>query len=351
MKPVPLVSCIIVTYNSSEYITSCLESLCKNRYPTFEIIVVDNNSQDDTLLKIDTIAKKYPKQQLIVKATDQNLGYASGNNLGVSLAKGEYIFIVNPDTIVDSHFLQPLVDRLANDEQLAVVQPAVYLLQDPKTLNLTGKETHYLGMDWVKNYKSQELPPSGRLYSFSGSGFLIKKNIFDKLGGFDSQYFMYYEDTDLSWRIQLAGFKIFFENKSKLFHDYKYEPDESYQSLKQKLFYAERNRLVTFFKNYQLITLLLFFPVFILLELSLTVFAFMEGWGTQKISAYRELFTLSHHISNQRNYIKKIRKVTDKQILSHMVSTITFEKFQHPILTHLLNPIFQLYHRVVMFLL
>ena len=118
----------------------------------------------------------------------------------------------------------PLVNEIGH-KSVAAVQPLVYLF-DKKTINLTGKVTHYLGFDWLKDFKQTKIPKKQRIYSLSGSGVLFDKEVFLQLGGFDELYFMYYEDSDLSWKLQLVNKKIMFVPESKLYHDYKYIPKE-----------------------------------------------------------------------------------------------------------------------------
>lgn len=349
MPSQPLVSIIIVTYNSAKYISSCLRSVLANAYWPFELIVVDNNSTDSTVKLVNKIKSEYPKVPVILHKSKDNLGYAQGNNLGISLAKGKYFFVLNPDTVVDAHFLIDLVAAAEQNDRIAVVQPAVYLLKNSQQLNLTGKEANYLGFDWIQNYLSSTVPASSEIYSFSGSGFLMVKDLFERVGGFDPLYFMYYEDSDLAWRVKLAGYQIWFVNTSHLYHDYKFEPDESYQSMKQKLFYAERNRIITVLKNYSKKSLLILSPALLLLEVALVFFAILSGWGKQKIDGYRELYFYKNQILTQRRISQNIRKISDRDIYVHLVPTITFSKFNHPILKFGLNPILTLYYKLALF--
>jgi GT2 family glycosyltransferase len=350
MATQPLVSIIIVTYNSAAYIDTCLRSVMASAYWPFEVVVVDNNSTDETIKLVNKVGKDYPKPALTVHQLKDNLGYAEANNIGANLAKGKYLFILNPDTVVDAHFLIDLVAEAQMNPRLAVAQPAVYLLKNSQQLNLTGKETHYLGFDWIKNYQSTALPPNQVIHSFSGSGFLILASLFNGLGGFDPKYFMYYEDTDLSWRIELAGYQIKFINSSQLYHDYKYEPDESYQTMRQKLFWAERNRVITVLKNYSKKTLLVLAPALLLLEVSMLVFATLSGWGREKVKTYQEISQLWPHLRQQRQRVQRLRTKTDRQIMLQMQSTITFAQFNHPVIKYLLNPIFAIYYQVALLL-
>ncbi|MFZ1721820.1 MAG: glycosyltransferase family 2 protein [Microgenomates group bacterium] len=336
----PLVSIVIVTFNSEIYLHECLRSVLENRYKRFEVIIFDNNSTDQTHTIIKKYSKKYPK---IISATfhNKNIGFAAANNNAIEIAKGKLVFILNPDTTVDSGFLEPLVAEISK-ENVAAVQPLVYLF-DKKTINLTGKVMHYLGFDWLRDYKSTQPPRSQEIHSFSGSGILINKQHFFSAGMFDEFYFMYYEDSDLSWKFNLLGKKMLFTPASILYHDYKYIPQESYQPLKQKYFYIERNRLITMYKNYSAKSLFLLIPIFIFMELGLITFAFLDGWGITKLSTYAHILQNIPQIQKKRTDIQNKRVVSDKQLFKHMQSTITFEKFANPLINSVANPILNLY--------
>ncbi len=346
MKKNPLVSILIVTHNSEEYIEQCLNSLTKITYRAIELIVVDNASTDDTISLIKNTLKKVTFETKLIRQK-YNSGYAVGNNVAAKQANGTYLFILNPDSLVTPGFLQPLVVKVETDTQVSAVQPAVYLSETPQLLNLTGKTTHFLGFDWIRDFEQKKSRKSGYIDSWSGSGILLRRSIFNELSGFDDAYFMYYEDSDLSWRMRLMGYKLWFEPTAVLYHDYKYTPRESYQPLKRKYFYIERNRLQTIFKNYSLKTLLLIAPMLFLIEISLVIFAAMQGWGLVKINSYVSLWKLRQHLGKQRIKIQETRKISDKKIVKTFSPTLTFKEFQHPVVTHILNPLMNLYWHVV----
>lgn len=344
----PLVSILLVTYNSEDYLDECIKSVILNSYNNHELIIVDNNSTDKTKSIISKYKKKYPKK-VVALFEDSNHGYAISNNIAAQIANGEYLFILNPDTVVDEDFLKPLVTEIKNKDVVAV-QPIVYLF-DKKTVNLSGKVTHYLAFDWLKDFKAKSVLKKQRIYSFSGSGVLLDRKIFLELGGFDEFYFMYYEDSDLSWKINLINKKIIFNPLSKLFHDYKYVPEEGYQSLKQKLFYIERNRLITMLKNYSIKSLLLIFPACLFMEAGMFFYALSQGWAVVKLKTYLSILFNFKVIWKNRIKIQKLRKINDKNIFQHLKPKITFEKFSNPIIKFIVNPILELYYLFIKYII
>lgn len=338
----PKVSIIIVTFNSATYLNSCLKSVLNSSYPEKEIIIIDNNSTDETRIIVKKFGDKIKKYN-----TGKNLGYAGGNNFGIEKSSGKYLFLLNPDTLVEKGFLEPLVSEIEKNKKIAACQPLIRLMNNKKKINLTGKVTHYLGFDWVDNYL-KEIPPEKReIYSFSGCGILLRRDLLDKIGVFDETYFMYYEDTDLSWRIRLVGYKIVFVPESIIFHDYKYIPQENYQSLKNKIYYNERNRLLTLLKNYSFRTLLIILPILIFIELSIIIFSFFNGWFRKKFLGYCSIINLRNEIFKKRRFIQKIRLLSDKQIITNFTDKLSFGMFNRSEVKILINPFLSIYWKLV----
>ncbi len=333
------VSILLVTYNSQDYLKVCLDSLLKVTYPSKEIIVVDNNSTDQTR----AILASYGKN-IIVVLSNQNLGYAGGNNLAFEHAKGDYMFVINPDTKVKKDFLQPLVEVMQKDPQVAAAQPLVYLMKSPTKINLSGKETQFLGFDWIRDYLKLAPSKNDDLESFSGCGVLLRAKILKKIGFYDQLYFMYYEDSDLSWRFRLFKYKIKFVPNSVIYHDYKYVPVESYQPLSQKVYYYERNRLITLFKNYSSRTLILLTPILFILELAMLAYFISQGWGGKKLQGYLFIITNWDKIQDCRANIQKKRLIDDRKILKGFKARLLFGEFQIPAVRYILNPLLLSYY-------
>jgi len=338
----PLVSCIVVTYNSQEYLKKCLTALQKVTYSNLEILVIDNQSTDKSLI----IAQKFsPKIHVFVNS--KNEGYAGGHMTGIKKARGKYFFLLNPDTFVRPDFLEPLVDAAEKNKKIAAVQPLVYLTNQPKTINLSGKVPHYLGFDWLRDYEANEVRESGQILSFSGSGILLSAESMVQVGGLDSTYFMYYEDSDLSWRLRMNGFILWYCAESVIYHDYKFLPDEKYQALTQKLFWAERNRIYTILKNYSLSSLVLFAPIFFFMEFGLLVYFTTKGWLKIKLNSYVSLWSSRQELKLSRANVQVMRTVEDRDLIRNFQATIEFSLFKHPVAEYLLNPVLWLYWKLI----
>ena len=225
------VSIIIVSYNSESFIEKCLLSLRANEVSAaisknikiassktprndgmgIEVIVFDNNSTDSTVRILD----KFSDIKLII--SNENLGFAKGNNLAVKEANGEYLFFLNPDTEIDKEVLIELVEFYERTQDAGIIAPKLIMGDENiqpsvrKLPTVTGAFKEYiLG---IKNAYSEYVPDGDNPMEVEmvyGAAMLIKKDLFENLSGFDEKYFLYYEDADFCKRVGEYGKKIYY---------------------------------------------------------------------------------------------------------------------------------------------
>jgi len=206
-KNEPLVSIIIVNYNGKQYIQKCLESITGNIYKNYEIILVDNNSSDDS---VSFVQKKFPFVN-IIKLT-QNCGYAEPNNIGAKQANGDFLYFLNNDTKLCEDSIKELV-KVFSDPEIAICQSL--LLKLDGTVDSSGDFVTIKGIAYSSTKKPMKLKP---ILSARGASMMIKKDIFWKLGGFDKKFFASFEDIDLGWRAWIYGYKVFLVPTSIVYH-------------------------------------------------------------------------------------------------------------------------------------
>lgn len=207
-----LLSVIIVTYNSSSHISRCLKSIKEKINSEFEIIIVDNNSSDDTLKEIERV--KNEKIKIIPQ--DQNLGFSMANNIGVKAAKGDILFFLNPDTEIEKIDVQSILDYLGNTE-IGIVAPKLIMDNgkvQPSVMNFPNVKNAILEY-WLgqKNKYSQYAPITDKpiqVEAVYGAAIFMKKTVYQSVGGFNNKYFLYFEDIDLCRKINKEGLKIIF---------------------------------------------------------------------------------------------------------------------------------------------
>ena len=222
-----LVSVIIVNYNTKHLLKDCISSIYKiTQNVSFEIIVVDNNSADGSeSMVVDNFS------EVIFIQSGSNLGFGNANNLGLSLAKGQLIFFLNSDTILLNNAIKVLADFLTANPSVAVcggnlfdieLNPAISFSQSLPGIgsDLDVLFGNFFSKLYYKNNISFNYSNSPLLIDgfISGADMMIRKSILEKVGCFDPDFFMYYEETELTWRIKKAGFKIASVPDAKIIH-------------------------------------------------------------------------------------------------------------------------------------
>ena len=244
----PLVSIITVNYNHSEVTCDLIESLNKITYPNIEIIVVDNDSPDDSPLDIKS---RFPN--VIMTASPINYGFAAGNNYGIMKARGKYVLLINNDTVVTKNFLEPLVDKMEADPTIGALSPKIRYFHTPDTIQYAGATAYNLrtmrnrAIGFGEVDKGQFEEDRETAYAH-GAAMMIPIDVIKKIGMMSYAYFLYYEEADWCYRIRKAGYKIFYVHNSLIFHK------ESIATGKQsplKIFYQTRNRIVFLRRNVQ----------------------------------------------------------------------------------------------------
>ncbi len=218
--PLPELSVVIVNYNGVSFLKECINSLRDNLSGiSFEIIVVDNNSEDESC---HYIKQNFPDVRLI--ESKQNLGFGKANNLGVKNAKGETILLLNNDTILQDHLL-PAIETLYEKPENGIV--AINMMDSQKNyISAVGRFPSPLRLikismlsDQRKAFKTGNF--DSKLYSVdwvSGAFMLIRKSDYEHINGFDTDYFMYVEDVDLCKRMADIGKKCVFQSNLSYIH-------------------------------------------------------------------------------------------------------------------------------------
>lgn len=239
----PLASILIVNYNGQRHLRTCLQALMDQTLPAdqFEIIVVDNASQDGDY---SWVTWEFPTVQWIPLA--KNMGFAEGNNIARTHARGQTLVLLNNDTIPDAYWLEELLNVVAEHPGELVASKLVFA-HDPCLLNSgglvllrDGRGTD-AGFRWPDQGQFESTRP---IFAGCGAALAIPHHKHQEL--FASSYFMYYEDTDLGWRHQLAGAKAVLAPRSVVRHVHGAAAGEASPLFR---FYVERNRALTALRN------------------------------------------------------------------------------------------------------
>jgi GT2 family glycosyltransferase len=273
-----LVSIITINFNQALVTNQLLESLSKVAWPNVEILVVDNGSQESDFNRLES---SYSNVRII--RSHSNLGFAGGNNLGIKDAKGKYILLLNNDTIVEPNFIDPLIYRIENEENVGVVCPKIKYFDNPDTIQYAGfskmnkitLRMHAIG--YKQKDKGQYNKPAETHFAH-GCALMSKRDVIQKAGLMPEQYFLYYEEQDWSLKIRQAGYKIWYEPESIVYHK---ESLSVQKGSPLKTYFLNRNRILFMRRNikgiYKLLSVLYIF--FISVPKNLLDYIIANNWN------------------------------------------------------------------------
>ncbi len=211
MKSKPALSIIILNYNNPDDTLECVHSLMKNRYDSYEVILVDNGSNKGSVEILRQLESEYP--DLILVFNQKNLGFAGGNNIGFNLSKGDMILLLNNDTTVKEDFLEALMKQASLYPEAGILCPKIYFHDRPGTIWFAGGyidwkyDGAHIGYGKMDN-SSYGIPHACDYVT--GCAMLIKRNVIEKIGFLDESFFAYQEDVDFCIRARKAGYKCMY---------------------------------------------------------------------------------------------------------------------------------------------
>ena len=248
-------SIIIVNYNVKEFLQNLIHSIEKaSSNLAKEIFIIDNASDDGS---VDFIKEKFPQIKLF--ANQKNLGFGKANNIGLKEVTGKYILLINPDTIVAEDTFEKMIQFFESNKNVGLA--GCKILNPDGTLQLACRRS-FPGpwTSFTKVTGLSSLFPNSKIFArynltyldenhtyevdaISGSFMMMRKEVYDKVGGFDEQFFMYGEDLDLCYRIQKAGYKVFYVHTTQIIH-YKGESTKRSSLDETKVFYSAMHLFV-----------------------------------------------------------------------------------------------------------
>lgn len=300
-------SVVIVTYNSQLHLEEALRALQDDPEGPTEVVVVDNGSTDLTA----EVASGYEVRWLPL---DENRGFGAACNAGAEKSAHDLIVFLNPDTVPAPGWLPPLAKALA-EPAVGAATATVELAGQPGHFATSGGALTYFGLTWNTD-SGLPIPPNleRKVVPFPvGAAMSMRRDLFELIGGFREELFLYLEDTDLGWRIRLRGLESVQVPESRVTHDY-----EFLRRHRLKLFYLERNRLNMLLANYRWSTLLLLSPVLAAVELGTLLLAVRDGWLKTKLAAWRGVWRQRHSALRAHRRAQSMRLVGDAAILRSM---------------------------------
>ncbi len=314
----PLVSVLVIVYNSLDDLEDCLSSVLDSDYPNVEIIAVDNASTDGSP---DFIRQKFPSVKLIEYAL--NLGFCEANNRAIRLAKGYFILLLNPDTRLPRDTISILVNRMEKDPQIGILAPKMLFLQEPGVINSAGLQSNrifyscdrgFLEYDRGQCDEAGASLTEASVIGACGGAMFVRKAVIDKIGLFDSRYFMYYEDLDFGIRSWLAGYKALYTPDAIVYHRMRASGRSEYLNE----YMDHKNRLRTLLKNCSLPTLLRALPRSLVFDLACIASHVRLGRGSAaglRLKALLWNLVMLPDTLAWRSRVNRVRRESDRVFL------------------------------------
>ncbi len=319
----PLVSIVTLNFNGIKFLPDLFTSLRQVTYPNLEIIMVDNFSDDES---VRYVARHFPEVKVV--RNPENYMYARGNNVGLKVARGKYVCLLNNDTEVEPGFIEPVVAAFEGNPNIAAVQPKILGLQQRDQLEYAGACGGFI--DWLgypflrgriffttEKDEGQYDDPMG-LFWASGACLFLRKSALDAVGGLDEDFVIHMEEIDLCWRLRLAGWEVVSIPQSRVWHFVGGTLD---QANPRKTYWNFRNNIFLLIKNLSKRRLLVRLPLRILMDSTAFLSEFVKGHWRNAGAILRAYYWVFRHIRiilRNRTRTQRLRKVSDTEVLKRM---------------------------------
>lgn len=319
-----LLSVVVVNHEGYKYVTKCVDSILKSGTKNLEIVIVDNGSKNDPAA-LRRRYKDYLREKVIIVALERNFGPSRARNEGVKIAKGKYVGFLDNDTVVHKNWANEAIKKFEKDSTVGAIQCKLLLKKDKKSIDYVGE---YIGQNGflvqrapVGELDKGQYDQEVEILAAKSAGMFIRKDVFKKTGGFDPDYFIYVEETDLGWRTWLAGYKIIFVPSSIVYHEFGTSTvilGKNKNNYNAK-FHGSKNYILTLLKNLDSSHLFSILPVHVFLWLSLAWYSLFKSqfryfWWIHKGIIWNLL-----HISSslhKRKLVQSRRKISDKKLFA-----------------------------------
>lgn len=321
-----MVSVVVVNHNGNAYIQKCVRSIFNSNTKNIEVIVVDNASIDDS---VKVLAKKFSTEhksgKLKIVELEKNFGPAYARNKGAAQAKGVFFCFLDNDTVVEKNWAEEAKKLFRKSEKIGIIQCKL-LLADKKTIDYIGEYMSFNGF-LVQKVKGgtkddgsfDQIEP---ILAAKSAGMFIRAKAFEDAGGFDDDYFIYVEETDLGWRCWLMGYQNMFLPSSVVYHDSGTSSIILGSGKVKQLarFHGSKNYILTHFKNLELKSMIKILPIHIGLWLGLAIYSLLRKGSFNEFLWIMSgvWWNITHFGKNwrKRRLIQSKRVVSDKELFA-----------------------------------
>jgi len=292
------VSAIILAYRDEPLLNQCIQAVLNSRHVDVEVVLVNNGS--------DSVRGVVDDSRMKILSPGTNTGFAGGCNLAASAATYETLVFINSDLIVEKDTIAALAGRL-DDESVGLVTGAVVLPGSDRRINSIGNPIHYLMFSWAGSFGESFADHDAEevVAGVSGALFACRREHWNRLNGFDDQFFAYAEDADISLRTWQSGRRVVFEPSAIGVHHYEFSKNTG------KWFLLERNRMINVVTLYDTRSLALLIPILLPIEIGIFIASLRGGWASEKLSSWRWVLTHRDYLRERRLRILAAKKQRD----------------------------------------
>ncbi len=306
----PRYSILITSFRSLRFLDDCLGTLLKSTGPSYEVLFLDNGSPEP---EADWIESHFQDPRLQVFRLTETRYYPGGINFLANHAKGEFLIPLNSDTRMDPNWLIVL-DEYLRTTGFEAAQADVRTGRDPEERESRGYNLDRLGR--ILHVSESQNPPPKRIFGVRGAAYAIRRDVFFEIGTYDESFTMYFEETDLCWRINLFGYRIGYAPGSIVYHLGGGSSSKSFFQRNQFRFI--RNRILSLIKNYSLASLIIFLPLHLLFCVGDAFVCLLRGKLGKALSeglAIPAAIFLLGSTLRSRKAIQTQRVVTDQDLM------------------------------------
>lgn len=305
------VSIIILSWNSGRHLPICLSALSNQSFKDFNVVLVDNNSTDNS---VDGLKDDWIDFSFVVKKLDANLGFAVANNIGAQLAGGKWIVLLNADAYPEPDWLERLVRAAEENPEYNFFSSRQIQYNAPHLLDGAGDEYHVSGLAWRRFYNHVENAyglEQTEVFGACAAAAMYRREDFLKVGGFDEDYFSYFEDVDLSFRLRLAGGRCLYVPDAVVHHVGSASTGKLSDFV---VYYGHRNLVWAFIKDMPGSLFWFYLPLHLAMNLFFLVSFIFKGKGRAIFKAKMDAMRGIPSVIKKRKDVQKLRKVSIKEI-------------------------------------
>jgi hypothetical protein len=282
------VSIIILNFNGKHYLERCLPSVLVQTYPSFDVIVVDNDSTDGSTAFVQA---QFPEVHLI--ESGGNVGFATGNNIGIRANDSPFVATLNNDTWLEPDWLEQLMRVMQSNVRIGSCASRMVFAHQPEIIQSAGVNMDPVGIAWDRlggAPLSVDVNEPMDVFAASAGAALYRRAMLNEVGLFDDDYFIYLEDVDLSWRSQLMGWRTVYVPQARVYHVHSGTTKEGSPF---KNYHLARNKVWTVIKNYPGPHFWLYLPLILFYDLGSIPYSLLARGETAalrgRLQAYRHL--------------------------------------------------------------